>query len=307
MPARESIFGSSSERELFTTINSGWADRFAVYPSLPFATVIELGGLDLKHSEREFLLKTSIDYTLCTKRGRPLLSIEFDGLSHGFSRRGRYVQMHECHDSARDWKLDLKTRIASTADFPFVVVSYDEKNPIGESTHLTIVDGIVGQMLAHRDLRHRLRNLYAENQLEIDAADAEYHDAYIQQLVTDAETLAELEWDPIARAEADIEGGLHRRGLICSHSVEWFHEPPLPDLPSGGFLALGFAEALKACADAMRRSIWVGCKATVQTPATAVTETVRMRNIEHAGVNPLGLTENMAMLLACQQVERSAA
>jgi len=71
MPARESIFGSGSERELFTTINSRWADRFAVYPSLPFATLIDLGGMDLKHSEREFLLKTNVDYTLCTKRGQP--------------------------------------------------------------------------------------------------------------------------------------------------------------------------------------------------------------------------------------------
>jgi hypothetical protein len=236
-----------------------------------------------------------------------LLSIEFDGLSHGFSRRGRYVQIHPCNDSARGWKLNLKTRVASTSDFPFVVVSYNEKNPIGESTHLTIVDAIIGQMLANRDFRHRLKNLYAKNQREFDATDAEYRDEYIQQLVIDAETLAELEWDPIARAQAEIQGRLHRRGLIRSHSVEWFHEPPLPDLPSGGFLSPGFAEALKARADAMQRSNWVGCKATVQTPITAITETVRMRNIEHAGVHPLGLTENMAMLLACQQVERSAA
>jgi hypothetical protein len=307
MPARESIFGSRSERELFTAIKSRWGDRFSVHPNLPFANVIEIGNLDLKHSEREFLLKTSIDYTLCTKQGRPLLSIEFDGLSHGFSRRGRYVQIHPCNDSARGWKLDLKTHVASTSDVPFVVVSYNEKNPIGESTHLTIVDGIIGQMLANRDFRHRLKNLYAKNHSEIEALDGENRDEYIQQLVTDAETLAELEWDPIARAEAEIEERLHRRGLIRSHSVEWFHEPPLPDLPAGGFLAAGFAAALKARAEAMQRSIWVGCKTTVQTRAIAVTETVRMRNVEHAGVNPLALTENMAMLLACQQVERSAA
>jgi hypothetical protein len=307
MAARESIFGSASERELFATIKSQWADRFAVYPSLPFATLIDIGAIQLTHTEREFLLKTNVDYTLCTSRGRPLVSIEFDGLSHGFSRLGSYVQMHECHDSARAWKLDLKTRIAASIDFPFVVVSYDEKNPIGEKTHLTIVDGIIGQMLANRDLKHRLKNLYAKNRQGIDAAYLEYRDDYIQQLVTDTETLAELEWDPIARAEAELEGRLHRRGLIRSHSMEWFHEPRLPDLPTGRFLAPGFAETLQARADAMRRSMWVGCKATIQTPVAAVTETVRMRNIENAGVNPLGLTENMAMLLACQQVERSAA
>lgn len=69
MAAKESIFGSQSERELFTTINSRWADRFTVYPSLPFATLIKLGAMTLTHTEREFLLKTNVDY--CTKQGRP--------------------------------------------------------------------------------------------------------------------------------------------------------------------------------------------------------------------------------------------
>jgi len=215
--------------------------------------------------------------------------------------------MNACHPSAGGWTIELKTRVAATADFPFVVVSYDEKNPIGESTHLTIVDGIIGQMLAHRDLTHRLKNLYTENREEIESAAPEDRQEYIQDLALYAETVAELAWDPIARAEADLERRLHARGLIRSHSVEWFHEPPLPDLPSGGFLAPGFVEALRARAEAMQRSLWVGCKATIQTPVTAVSETVRMRNVEHAGVNPLGLTENMAMLLACQRVERSAA
>ncbi len=183
-------------------------------------------------------------------------------------------------------------------------MSYDEKNLIGEGTHLIIVDGIIGQILANLDFKHRLKNLYAHNRQEIDSTDLEYRDDYIQHLVTDAETLAELEWDPIARAEADLEGRLHRRGLLVSHSVEWFHEPALPDLPPGGFLSPGFFEGLQARADSMKRSVWVGCKATLQTPVSTVTETVRMRNIEDARVHPLGITENIAMLLACKQVER---
>ena len=304
VPARQSIFGSQSERALFTAIKSQWTDRFALYPSLPFATLIDLGAMKLRNAEREFLLKTNVDYTLCTSLGKPLLSIEFDGLSHGFSRLGRYVQMHKCHDSAREWKLDLKVRVAASVDFPFIVVSYDEKNLIGEGTHLIIVDGIIGQILANLDFKHRLKNLYPHNKQEIDSTDLEYRDDYIQHLVTEAETLAELEWDPIARAEADLEGRLHRRGLLISHSVEWFHEPALPDLPPGGLLSPGFLEGLQARADAMKRSVWVGCKATLQTPVSIVTETVRIRNIEDARVHPLGITENMAMLLACQQVER---
>lgn len=292
MTVRSTIFGSGSERDLYTAISSRWADRFAVYPSLPFATLIELRALNLTNSEREFLLKTNVDYTICTKRdGRPLLSIEFDGLSHGFSRLGRYVQIHECDDPAREWKLDLKVRLATAASFPFVVVSYHEKNPIGEGLQLSIVDGIIGQVLANRDFQYRLKNT------EWDRLDA----------VFDEEIDAELRWNPISRALADIELRLIQRGLMVSHSTEWFNEPPLPDLPAGDPLSPGFAEALKARGEAMQRAIWVGCRATVQTPIAAVTESVRMRNIEHAGVRPLGLTEELALLLACQRVERIAA
>jgi len=47
--------------------------------------------LDLKEKENNYLLKTNLDYTLC-KGDRPLLSIEFNGVSLGFSRYGEYVQ-----------------------------------------------------------------------------------------------------------------------------------------------------------------------------------------------------------------------
>lgn len=291
MTARNSIFGSGSERELYTAINSRWADRFAVYPSLPFATLIELRALNLTTSEREFLLKTNVDYTICTKQdGRPLLSIEFDGLSHGFSRLGRYVQVHECHDPAREWKLNLKVRIATAAAFPFVVVSYHEKNPVGEGIHLSIVDGIIGQVLANRDFQYQLKN-------------TDWHDL---GTVFDAEVDTELRWNPITRASADAQRRLIERGLMVTHSTEWFSEPPLPDLPPEGSLSPDYPEALKARGEAMQRSVWVGCKATIQTPTGVVTESVRMRNIEQAGVRPLGLTEDLATLLACRQVDRSA-
>jgi hypothetical protein len=292
MTVRPSIFGSGSERDLYRAISSRWTDRFAVYPSIPFATLIELRGLNLANSEREFLLKTNVDYTICTKRdGRPLLSIEFDGLSHGFSRLGRYVQIHKCDDAAREWKLDLKVRVATAATFPFVVVSYHEKNPIGEGLQLSIVDGIIGQVLANRDFRYRLKN-------------AEW---YRLSSVFDEEIDAELRWNPISRALADIEHRFIESGLRVSHSTEWFNEPPLPDLPAGGPLSPGFAEALKQRGEAMQQAIWVGCRAIVQTPTVAVTKSVRMRNIEQAGVRPLGLTEELALLLAYQQVERGVA
>ena len=92
MSVRKTIFDSYNERELFTSIESQWSERgFVLYPSLPFANIFDVTKLDVTSEERSFLFKTSIDYTLCTKDGQPILSVEFDGISHGFSRHGEYV------------------------------------------------------------------------------------------------------------------------------------------------------------------------------------------------------------------------
>lgn len=306
MPVKSSVFANESERELFDAISSMWGDRFSIYPSLPFSALFEIPAIPLKHSEREFLFKTNVDYTLCTKRGRPLVSIEFDGLGHGFSRHGTYVQMHECRDPARFWKLNLKVRIATEAGYPFVVVSFDEKTLIGQNTRLTIVDGIIGQVLAKKHFERRLKLLVSDNWQAIESASPEWRDEILQDLVTDAETLAELEWDPIARAAADHQGRLIERGLLLRHSFERFHEPALPGLPLCTFYSPKFLEALKARAAAMERSIWIGCTATIEMPKQVVGATVRMRNIEHAGVQPRALVENMAMLVACKRAEQMA-
>ena len=111
MSIRRTIFGSHNERELFTSIESQWSERgFVLYPSLPFANIFDITRLDVTAEERTFLFKTSIDYTLCTKDGQPVLSVEFDGLSHGFSRRGEYIAVRDApsNDPRRHWKLDLR-------------------------------------------------------------------------------------------------------------------------------------------------------------------------------------------------------
>ena len=71
-------------------------------------------------------MKTSIDYTLCTKDGQPILSIEFDGLGEGFSRQGEYHQQTATVDPYRKLKMDFKLRIARNEAYPFFVVSFEE-------------------------------------------------------------------------------------------------------------------------------------------------------------------------------------
>lgn len=117
--------------------------------------------------DRRYLRASEVDYTLCTLRAgeyRPLLNIEFDGYSHGLSRDGRYIAVEAQADPKRAQHLDLKVRVATQAGYPLFVVSYEETNPIGKKTHLTILDGIVGQVLAGMAFEHELRKRMAKSQ-----------------------------------------------------------------------------------------------------------------------------------------------
>src|SRR5262245_16854120 len=118
MNVRKTIFDGGNEHELFVAIESRWSRRgFVVYPQLPFANIFPIAKLDVSPQERTFLFKTNIDYTLCTKAGEPLVSVEFDGISHGFARHGGYVATRRPpdNDPRRHWKLDLKVRLAMEA------------------------------------------------------------------------------------------------------------------------------------------------------------------------------------------------
>src|SRR5262249_25925168 len=154
--------------------------------------------LDLSESERQFLFKTSVDYTLCTKGvGKPLMSVEFDGLGHGFSRRGEYVQVVPASDPYRKLKLDLKLRVAKEVDYPLIVVSYDEKFPIGPSTSLTIVDGIIGNLMAHKDYRDKLPKVIEEHRLHVEQLPTEERFLYVSELMSDTKYESSMIWDPI--------------------------------------------------------------------------------------------------------------
>lgn len=98
MSVRKTIFGSASEMELFRSIKETWHPRLRVYPQVPFCQVFDLDDLGLSKSQVNYLRMTSIDYTVCNHAGSPLLCIEFDGMGHGFSKDGKYIQTHPSQD-----------------------------------------------------------------------------------------------------------------------------------------------------------------------------------------------------------------
>jgi hypothetical protein len=291
---RKSVFGSIGEKELFTSLRTQWGSKFDLWPSLPFAQIIDVGtiGHYLKEKERDFFLKTNIDYTLCTRSGRPILSIEFDGLGKGFSRRGEYVQQETAADPHRKLKLDLKLKIAQNENYPFFVVSFDESRVLDQVTNLTIVDGIIGQVLAKQEFRESIQTLYEDYRDRIESLPPSSKHEYVQELVWDAETLAELKWDPIAVSAAKYEHEAFEKGIIKSYKTEYLNDPELPD--GDPFTDLVVLEKRIA---GMKNAVRVGCRIIADTPKIAIIETVWLRNFEDAIVSPLHIASNIAELL----------
>jgi hypothetical protein len=82
------------------------------------------------------------------------LSIEFDGMGRGFSRNGEYMEISPSDDKYRKLKFDLKLKISTQTGYPYFIVSYKETENLEPGLNLTIVDGIIGKVLAWKRLSH---------------------------------------------------------------------------------------------------------------------------------------------------------
>jgi hypothetical protein len=300
MRIKPTVFGSGSEKELYTALHSMWSDNFNLWPSLPFLSLMDLDGDEVSPPEYEFLKKTSVDITLCAKTDdRPILSIEFDGMGHGFSRDGKYIQTHPTQDPNRKLKLDLKLRIARAVNYPLVVLSYEEKNPIGPELTLTVADGIVGQILAKKRMDELIHEFVQRKPIE--SVPLEFRDDYAQDIVDSAEVQAELDWNPVARLAAQYDCALGRLSLINGGGWEYLHDPPLPDLDHEDFF-LASVQSVKARIRAMDEATRVGCRYVVKSRKGDVSNTVWIRNISGQGVYAPGLAQDFAKLLALKSV-----
>lgn len=301
MKVRKTVFGSESEKDLYKTLSTNWSQKFDLFPSLPFASIIDINDAVLSDKERNYLYKTSVDFTLCTKRGNPIVSLEFDGLCHGFSRNGTFVEVvRNIRDPNRKWKMDLKLRVANEVKFPLFIVSYDEKVPIGKDLTLTIVDGIIGQFLAHR-----------YSQVVIEKRIREYLDLYenlptdekyevVQQIVTDTEVEAEFKWDPIVIEASRLASIARRNGMGWKKmSVRYHHEPELPDYDSSDPFNV---EVLEQRIKSIEKAERVGVTVSIVTQKGEFSETVWVRNLVGYGVSPTSLAENIAELILCKNL-----
>jgi len=294
MKIKDTIFGSGPEERLFRSLESAWPDRIDLYPSLPFLSVIDTSGARLSPIEWQYLKNTSVDYTACDKSGRPLVSVEFDGLGHGYNGSQGYVELVPTgRDPNRAVKMDLKLRLASAVRYPFFVVSYDEARPIA-SDDLTITHAIVGRTLAAKNMNSTVQERFEHERDLIESLQGDDQNEFLQEMVSDAEVELSIEWDPLARENARAYGNVWRTEMVESLGSEFLSDP---ELPTGD--PFEGVDVLRARIVAMSQARRVGVRCSIRAKdGTVVVREAWMRNI--TGVHAGGIAGNIAEMLACR-------
>jgi hypothetical protein len=199
------LFDSRSERRVFSTVRTRWSRFLDVYPQIPVRKALgfdNVMSLPIRDSAREYLLKTEFDFVVCDRSGSVILAIEFDGLGHGFSRDGKYIQIEETEDQHRRLKLDAKISACEMCDLPIVVVSYPETEPsFDPDSPVTVLDTVIGEVLAGRK-RQELVNSGLDELGEMLATDPARDTAY--SYLAEIEVMAEQE-NPIRRRIAQMQ------------------------------------------------------------------------------------------------------
>jgi hypothetical protein len=209
---RESVFQSNAEKKLFEALRNSWASRVDIFHNLPLLNIIDVDLRAFSFEQASLIKNTSVDYTACDLVGRPLVSVEFDGMGDGFSDRSGYVQRRETPDPLRKIKLDLKADLFADAGYSFFVVGYDEADPIPGAGGLTIVHAMIGTCLSRMDKPARRRAI--ESRWPRESPPKSKWDEYNleEQAEHQAEWEADHEWNPVARLRDDAFDELFETG-----------------------------------------------------------------------------------------------
>lgn len=213
---RKPLFDSKSEKRVFTRLDQRWSRYVDIYPHIPVRNVLgfeELRSLDISDRAKDYLLKTEFDFVVCEQTSAiPQLAVEFDGIGHGLSRDGGYVPVvTPINDRHRKLKLDAKLSACEALDFPLVIVSYPETEPLWESEDaLMILDAIIGEVLG----AIHTSEVVTEHMDEISSAlehDQSGEDAGWK--LFDIEMESQLTRNPIRRKTAELSKKIPVSGL----------------------------------------------------------------------------------------------
>lgn len=260
-----SIFDSESEKRAYSTVRTHWSRFLDIYPHIPVRNVLgynRLNDLAIKEKAKEYLIKTEFDFVVCDHSGSPVLAVEFDGLGHGFSRDGKYIQLDATADQHRQLKLDAKISACESCDVPIVVVSYPETQPgFDPDCPVTVLDAVIGEVLAARK-RQGLVSSNLDNLGKALASDPSRETA--ETYLLEIEVLAEQE-NPIRRrikqmqTELPVSFGLHIHPLRDRHGYVGARQTILGGIDLSGKLSR--QQVLLTCDAYVRTVNCSGCDA----------------------------------------------
>jgi hypothetical protein len=158
--------------------------------------------------------------------------------------------------------MGLKLRVAHAHKFPFFIVGVDQFEDISPRSKLTVVDGIVGEVLAHKASEEKLRQGFdpeevGRTQEAFEQLDPESQHKLIQDWITGTEAVAAIRHNPIERKVWELMDFLsHPRFSWVTHEYPEPHEHP-KDLFDVEGIARRFRESQSA--------LYVGATVTVHT------------------------------------------
>ena len=120
----------------------------------------------------------SFDFTLCEESsGRPVLSVEFDGMGDGFSRDGSYVIGPSAYLKGydlekRSLKMNTKLRFAKEAGYPLIVVSSPEVEELAGEEMAMALNAVLGEVLTRMRFLEVAKELANDGILQAEARKA---------------------------------------------------------------------------------------------------------------------------------------
>jgi len=164
----KSVFASAAERSNFAKLRRQWGDSYDLWHNVPFLNIFTREPLfdfdafppvraTISDRDWQRLKKTSVDYVLCEKpSSKPVVGVDFDGMQRGVNIGREYRPGTEEDDQWRSKIMNLKLRVAHGSFFPYFIVASDHFADISPRLRLTIVDGVIGEVLAKQAARSRL-------------------------------------------------------------------------------------------------------------------------------------------------------
>lgn len=304
MTVKKSVFASISERQNYYKLSRQWGDKYRIYHNLPFLNVFQWDNLidhavghkiELTEIEKNRLKKTSIDFILCDESDTPLVCIDFDGLYQGFNVGPQYYPTESLINGWRKEIMDLKLKVAFASDFPYFIVSSNQFGDITLDIRLTIVDGIIGEVLASRAIEQRAKSFNPQelnlSQEDFDSLPQSEQYDLIQDWVIDTEVIEKFNHSPLYNKAEKLAYSQTRGGDRFSTELLWW-----PD--SGAYDSLQRAKELK-------KAQFVGTRLIINTRDVGPVENIVMLpnfNAPHYGVG-LDVSKSIAKIIGYSHLQ----